>query len=100
MNDVQAVGSSGAAEGPNTQQELRRLSREFEAVFLRELIRSMRATVPEGGLLDSSTSQELFTSLLDDQLASDAAQRLRGGIGDALFNQLRRVLAEGDHPSR
>jgi Rod binding domain-containing protein len=65
-----------------------------EGLFLRQLFETMRATSHEEGLLDSAPGAQLFTSLMDDRLASEAAQRMNRGIGEALYRQLSRRLDE------
>lgn len=74
--------------------ELRRMCHELEGLFLRQLLESMRATAREEGLFDSAPGEEIFTSLMDDRLASEAAQRMNRGIGEALYRQLSRRLDE------
>jgi len=68
---------------------------EFEAVFLRQVFQAMRETEMDGGLLRHSPGEEMFTSLLDDRLASEAARRSQRGIGEALYRQLSRKLEGG-----
>lgn len=82
-------------------EELRRVSQELEGLFIRQLLQAMRATMPDGGLCARSAGQELFTSLLDEQLASLAARRMQKGIGEALYRQLsQRLAAAGDHATQ
>jgi flagellar protein FlgJ len=91
---VKPVSGLGAVAGPAARDphaELRRLSKELEGVFLRQLVESMRATVPrEPG--SGGSGEEMFQGLLDDALAGLAASRLERGIGEALYRQLSRRL--------
>ena len=70
--------------------KLRRACQEMEAAFLRELLETMRESVPtEDGLFGQSQGEEIFTQMLDDKLASEAAGRMtRGLLGEALYRQL------------
>ena len=96
--EAQSLGSIDAAAPKNESEELRRISHELEGLFLRQLFEAMRATLPEGGLCERSAGHEVFASLLDEQLASLAAQRMQKGIGEALYRQLsQRLTADGDH---
>jgi Rod binding domain-containing protein len=67
------------------------MSRALEGVFLAQLFQALRATVPESGL-GTAPGTDVFTAMLDERLAELAAQRLRGGMGDALYRQLSRRL--------
>jgi len=94
------VSRSIQAPAPwNETEELRRISNEMEGLFLRELLRAMRATLPDGGFCERSAGHDLFTELLDDQLANLAAEQMQRGIGEALCRQLtRRLEADGNPP--
>jgi flagellar protein FlgJ len=69
---------------------LRKACADLEAVFINEMLKTMRSsTVPEGGVLSGGTGEEIFSGLLDEHLAGTAAQRLEQGLGAALYRRLR-----------
>jgi len=45
-------------------QKLKQACAEFESLFLNYLLKSMRASVPEGGLIDQSEESKMFKSML------------------------------------
>jgi flagellar protein FlgJ len=74
--------------GPGRENErLRAATRDFEAVFIQQMMKVMRETVPDGGLLDGGTSEDLFSSLLDEHLSGLSAGEGSGGLADALYRQ-------------
>jgi flagellar protein FlgJ len=77
-----------------TRDEVRRLSHELEAVFVNQLFQAMRASVPQDDVLGHAPGQEMFTAIMDERLASEAAQRLQRGLGENLYRQLARRLPE------
>ena len=79
-------------------EALRAICREFEAIYLRKLFETMRAAggEEEQDLFGESTAETMFESMFDDQMASEAAQRLQRGLGEALYRQLARRLNEGE----
>ncbi len=83
-------GALDAARSRIDDDRLRAATRDFEAVFVQEMFKAMRATVPEGGLLDAGRSEEVFTALLDEHVAGLTARRGGGGLADALYRQLIR----------
>jgi flagellar protein FlgJ len=105
---ARAAGSPGdarplAAATPRDQRaELRRLAHEMEGLFLSQLFRAMRESVPaEDGDVGSEYGKEVFTAMMDDRLASQAAQKMQRGIGEALYRQLsRRLCGAGESPER
>ncbi len=80
------------------RSRLRQAAHDLEAVFVNELFKAMRATVPQDGLLAQDPGQELFTGMLDQRLAEAYGARARGGIGEALYRQLSRRLADTGEP--
>jgi len=87
-----AIGAPSPAGPRGDRAALRKLSNQLEGVFMNQLFQAMRAAVPKAGLLDASPGEELFTSLLDERLAGQAAERMHRGIGEALYRQLARRL--------
>ncbi|MCE8019864.1 flagellar assembly peptidoglycan hydrolase FlgJ [Halomonas sp. MCCC 1A11036] len=69
---------------------LRGAAQQFEALFLQMMLKSMRDTVPSGGLLDSQQT-EFYQSLLDQQWAQTMAGR-GIGLADHLVAQLEGQL--------
>lgn len=66
------------------------VAREFEGLFLGILLKSMRATAPQGGPFDSEATR-LYRELADQQLAKTLATSGRGmGIADMLLAQMKR----------
>lgn len=95
-----ANGVAGAARPDPTRAaprdpkvELERLSNELESVFFFQLFQAMRESVPRGGLIESTSGEQMMQSLLDERLASAAAERTTGGLSDAIYRQLSRRLA-------
>jgi len=73
-------------------EKLERVAREFEGVLLRTLVRQMRATVPEDGLLPKNSGQKLFEEMMDDSMASALSAGMGLGIAEALVRQLNPAL--------
>ena len=94
-NQTPATGGSGqtAATGGegNTQrrQELRQAAQAFEAVFIRQLIGSMRnARLAED--MFGSQATEQFRDMADSRLADSMAQQGTFGIAELLTAQFER----------
>ena len=74
------------------REHLRQVCQQLEAVFMRQLFAAMRAGGDKEGLFGESTSEEMFTAMLDDHLAETAAQKMERGLGEAIYRQLSRQL--------
>jgi flagellar protein FlgJ len=66
---------------------LRSVAKQFEAVFLNMMLKSMRETVPTDGALDSEQSR-MFTGMLDEQYAGNLTQGRGLGLADMIVRQL------------
>ncbi|MFC0709053.1 flagellar assembly peptidoglycan hydrolase FlgJ [Azorhizophilus paspali] len=66
---------------------LREASKQFEALFLQAMLKSMRKASPQSGLFDSEQTR-LYTELLDQQWAQHLAGRGLG-LAEQLADQLR-----------
>lgn len=95
------AASAGAAAGagdPARAQRLRAVAEEFESLLVSTLLRSMRATIPETGLMDGGEATKQYRQLYDDELARTAARSGRGlGIADLIVS--RYGGGEGAAPS-
>ena len=97
MTDPLAAAGPPSHAGPDdaSHARLRQAAHDLEGVFVGELFKAMRATVPQDGFLGPAPGQELFTAIFDDQLARLYGSRARAGTGEALYHQLARRLDEG-----
>ena len=73
---LRALAQRPAAHG---REDLARAAREFEGVFLDILVKSMRSTVPESGLMGSGGATQIYRQMHDTELA-----RALAGTGDGL----------------
>jgi Rod binding domain-containing protein len=65
----------------------------MEGVFLAQLFAQLRETVPHDGIVDGGTGEEMFSSMMDENVAGAAARQQTRGLGVALYHQLRKTLA-------
>lgn len=79
-----------AATQKGGEEELRQVSRDLEAIFLRMLIDSMQKTVPESSLFGQSSGMETFRGMYNDQLADQMSRSSSIGLADMIYRQLSR----------
>ena len=75
---------------------VREAAQQFEALFMQELMKSMRATTPATGMLDNEGSR-LGTEMLDTQLAGSLSG-MKGGLSEAIMRQLERQMGLSPGP--
>jgi flagellar protein FlgJ len=57
----------------------------MEALFIHHMLSEMRKTVPKSGFMDAGRAEEIYTSLLDAELAKEMARS--GGLGLSVILQ-------------
>lgn len=94
MSGSVPIGGSDPAAGSIPDPErLRRASRQLEGVFVEQLFKAMRSTVPEGGVADGGAGEEMFTAMMDQHTAEQATAHWERGLGEALYRQLRAAIS-------
>lgn len=88
------TGVKPAAKGPLTPDEqLRESAKALEGLFVQQLFKAMRETVPQQeGIVSGGAGEDIFTSLMDQHLAAETPSQWAGGLGEALYRQLRGAL--------
>jgi len=79
---------SAAAKDPKTA--IRETAKQFEAIFMQQIMKSMREATVSSGMLENSGTQ-LGHEMLDSQYATKMAG-LPGGLADAIARQLERQM--------
>jgi flagellar protein FlgJ len=88
------TAAPGVALSPE-EARLRRACAQMEGVFLAQLMKAMRDTIPQDGAIDGGAGEDMFTSMMDEQVSDIASARQERGIGAALFRQLRSAFFAG-----
>ena len=65
-------------------------SNEMESLFIQNMFKEMRASIPKGGLTSGGKAGEMFTDMLDAEMAKSFSAS--GGIG--LSSMVRRQLED------
>ena len=91
--DVQGVDSLRRTVRTSPEEGLKQVSRQFEAMFMNMVLKSMREATPSSGLLDGQ-NQKIYTSMLDQQLSQNLSGRGLG-LAEAMLAQLQRAAASG-----
>ena len=79
----------------NTNEELMSLSRQFESIFIHQLLKSMRSTVQKSGLFESHATR-MYESMHDQELASLMSEKRSIGLADIIYKDLLRMEEKRD----
>jgi flagellar protein FlgJ len=87
---IQALRSAAARD---PKAAIKETAKQFDALFMQQLMKSMREATMSSGMLENSGSQ-LGTEMLDSQYAAKMSG-LPGGLAAAIARQLERQLGSG-----
>jgi len=68
--------------------ELKNACAELESLFIFYLFKEMRATIPKGGLINRGRGEEIYTSMLDSQMARELASGQGIGLSTLFMERL------------
>ncbi|MCE2901260.1 MAG: rod-binding protein [Gemmatimonas sp.] len=87
---VTGVSRPAAQDRTPQERSLRESARQLEGVFVQQLYKAMRETVPQGeGIVSGGAGEDMFTGLMDQHLAAETPSHWGGGLSEALYRQLR-----------
>jgi len=86
--DSRSLDSLRSQASRDPQQAIRQAAGQFEALFMRQLLKSMRDAMPKSGMWDSP-SQSMYTDMFDQQIAQVMSNR-PGGLAEVIARQLSR----------
>ncbi|HEX6733252.1 MAG TPA: flagellar assembly peptidoglycan hydrolase FlgJ [Azonexus sp.] len=93
--DVQSAQDLRTQFAKNPQEGLKAAAQQFEQMFLQMVMKSMRDTVPQDGLMHSDQSR-FYTALLDQQMAQNLATSGNGvGFAKLIEQQLGKTVSSG-----
>ena len=76
-------------KGVTDDTKLREAANDFEAIFIQQMLKTMRKTSFESDLLPKSEGEKVFQSLLDEQYAQISAKSGSLGLGEMIYQQLK-----------
>ena len=87
--DTKGVDELRQAARQNSPDALKATTRQFEALFMNMVLKSMREATPKDGPFDSEQTK-MYTSMFDQQISQNMASR-GIGLADALYRQLSKM---------
>ena len=86
-----SIGSAGLDALQN--KRLTDACKDFEALFLSNVLKAMRKTVQKTDLFGSDPAEDTFQEMMDVEISKSAAKTSSMGIADMLYRQLTSEMA-------
>ena len=91
VTDARSLDGLRRSAGQDPKTAAREAAKQFESLFMNELMKTMRASTQASGMLDNAATK-LGTEMLDAQLVSKMAGQ-PGSLSDVIAKQLERQMA-------
>ncbi|QJW55108.1 Peptidoglycan hydrolase FlgJ [Serratia plymuthica] len=89
--DAQALNGLKRDAAADPQGNLKQVAQQVEGMFVQMMLKSMRAALPQDGVLSSDQSR-LYTSMYDQQIAQQMSQKGLG-LADMMVKQMANANA-------
>ncbi|MBN2326786.1 MAG: rod-binding protein [Candidatus Omnitrophica bacterium] len=107
MNDILSLQSNAAASGrldgqieslkaislrgqkKISDEQMRETAQQFEEIMIRQLLKEMRKTVPQNGIIQDSHATEMYMEMVDDNLAGQLADSQSLGISELIYQEMK-----------
>lgn len=76
------------------KQKIKQVSQEFESLFVNELFKSMRGTVPKDDWLNGGLKQDIFEDMLYNKYAEMTSESGGVGLSDMIYKFLTQSYSE------
>ncbi|WP_432662607.1 rod-binding protein [Wukongibacter baidiensis] len=81
-----------SAKASNDDERLEATCKQFESIFLSMLMKNMRKTVVDGGLIEKSHAREMFEGMLDEEIAKESSKEHGIGLAKLMYEQLSKGM--------
>lgn len=85
LENVDAITASGV---PRNDARLKKACSEFEALLINQMLSAMREATFKANIFGSSDNEDIFQSMMDEEIARNITNRRSLGIGEAIYRQL------------
>ena len=92
MASLPSLGAAGKLPGrlghkDASSDQLRQAAKDFESVLMMQLLQEMKRTIPDSGLLEDPTGEQM-QDLFWQYLAEDLADKGGMGLGEEIHRQM------------
>lgn len=86
---TEAISNAASASKTSTPQQLRRVSQDFESLFIHQMLQAMRKTVPnQQSLLGDSQASQIYRELFDEEVSKQAAYGKGMGLAPIVLREI------------
>jgi Rod binding domain-containing protein len=87
-SSIPASEDKGSGVKKIDEEKLKKACGDFESIFISQMLKEMRKSIPKSGLLDGGSQQDAYLSLFDEELSKSMAKRGGIGLGKILYQNV------------
>lgn len=72
--------------------QLRKACQQFEEMFVRMMMKNMRRTVEDSGLVENSFARNTYQEMLDSEMAKESSKGSGIGIAQVMYDRLKDTI--------
>lgn len=91
-----ARGASSTIKLQSDDKRLMDACHDFEAIFVKQMLNSMKKTIDKSGLINGGMTEDIFEDWLYDEYAGQISKNGDLGLAQKMFNQIKGI-SEGYH---
>jgi len=91
MRQATSAPSPSKAPGEQDPPRLKELTQEFEAIFIQQMYKEMRSTIPDDGLIPRTNAEDTFVQMQDLEAAKATARQGGIGLAEMMMKQLQQI---------
>lgn len=78
--------------GPSAEEkaQIKKVARNFESLFVNQLVGQMRKTVAKGGFVPESHAEKVYQSMLDSEYSQKISDTEQLGLSNMIYDHLLR----------
>lgn len=80
---------------PQDSEEIKKLSKDFEAIFMEIVLKSMRESVDKSNFIDGGNGEQIFQSMLDSEYSKNLASQDMTGLSSSIESHLTNLMNGG-----
>jgi peptidoglycan hydrolase FlgJ len=73
------------------KDDLEKTCQDFESLFVSYMMQQMRQTIPEGGLINRSQGEKIYTGMLDNEIAKTVSNSQGMGLARIMYEQMAAI---------
>lgn len=90
----QALSATPKLPKGQDREKLKQTAQQFEAIFIQQMFKEMRNTIPNDGLIPRGNADDMYTQMQDLEAAKIMAERGGIGLADLMLQELLKQNSE------